>query len=134
MPNGCQSTRPNWQLTRSAVVRPAVYKTAALPTELHRRETRCMVAHPGLDVLILALTCAVADAVRGRWQRPRRHRRTASTDWERFLAAVCAKYVPKFQAATLIASWACLRRGRAWYPATAATTLRSRTLPWAAVA
>jgi len=73
-----------------------------------------MVAHPGLDVRILALTCAVADTTRGRWQRPRRHGRTASTDCGRLLAAVCAKYVPKFQAATLIASWACLRRGRAW--------------------
>ena len=55
-----------------------------------------MVAHPGLDVRILPLTCAVADAARGRWQRPQRHGRTANTDRGRLLAAVCAKYVPKF--------------------------------------
>jgi hypothetical protein len=41
-------------------MRLPVYKTAALPTELHRRETRCIVAHPGLDVLTWPLTCGIA--------------------------------------------------------------------------
>jgi hypothetical protein len=95
-----------------------------------------MLAHSGLDVRIRALTCAVADAAQVRCQRPRGHGRPASTGCGRLLAAVCAKYVPKFQAvngirkliqfrhwvsfhvpptqaATLIARRACLRRGRA---------------------
>ena len=54
-----------------------------------------MVAHPGLDVRILALTCAVADAVRGLWQRPQRHGRPAGTGCGRLLAAVCVKYRAK---------------------------------------
>src|SRR5215469_10684528 len=41
-----------WLQPSSEPVRRPVYKTAALPTELHRRITRCMVAHPGRDVLI----------------------------------------------------------------------------------
>src|SRR5215469_6767970 len=60
MPNGCQNSRPSWRLTSSPAVRAPVYKTAALPTELHRRETRCMVAHRGDDVLGLVLTCTSA--------------------------------------------------------------------------
>ena len=59
-----------------------------------------MVAHPGLDVRILTLTCAVADAARNRWPSPRRHERPASPDRGRLLAAVCAKYAPKLQVAT----------------------------------
>jgi hypothetical protein len=70
-----------------------------------------MVAHPRLDVLILALTCTVAAAVRARRQRPRRHVRPASTGCGRLLAAVCAKYVPKFQAATLMPGGAHAQRG-----------------------
>ena len=60
LPNTCRKPLLSRRLTRSAAVRATVYKTAALPTELHRRETRCMVAHPRLDVLILDLTCTVA--------------------------------------------------------------------------
>jgi hypothetical protein len=61
-----------------------------------------MVAHPEVEVRILALTCTVAAAVRARCQRPRRYARPAGTGCGRLPAAVCAKYVPKFQAATLI--------------------------------
>src|SRR5215467_13202878 len=39
-------------LPSSEPVRAPVYKTAALPTELHRPGTRCMVAHPEADVRI----------------------------------------------------------------------------------
>jgi len=39
-----------------------VYKTAALPTELHRREDLCMVADTGPDMLFPALTWAYAAA------------------------------------------------------------------------
>jgi hypothetical protein len=41
----------------SGTVCPAVYKTAALPTELHRRVIRCTVADPSIDVPILSLVC-----------------------------------------------------------------------------
>lgn len=46
VPNACLTSRPPWQLTRSPAVRPAVYKTAALPTELHRRVVDCIVVEP----------------------------------------------------------------------------------------
>jgi hypothetical protein len=61
-----------------------------------------MVAHPGPGMRILALTCTVTAAVRARGQRPLRHARPTGTGCGRLLAAVCAKYVPKFQAATSI--------------------------------
>ena len=38
------------------------YKTAALPTELHRREDLCMVADTGPDMLFPAVTWAYAAA------------------------------------------------------------------------
>ena len=41
---------------------PAVYKTAALPTELHRREDLCMVADTGPDMLFPALNWAYTAA------------------------------------------------------------------------
>ena len=37
---GAKVLRASWQPTRSPVARVPVYKTAALPTELHQRETR----------------------------------------------------------------------------------------------
>jgi hypothetical protein len=95
-PNTCQIREALRPRPWSGRMRLPVYKTAALPTELHRRETRCIVAHPPPDVRILALTCAGADSVRGHWQRSRRRGRPASTGCGRLLAAVCAKYVPKF--------------------------------------
>jgi hypothetical protein len=36
---------------------PGSLQTAALPAQLHRRETRCTVAHPGRGVLTWSLTC-----------------------------------------------------------------------------
>jgi hypothetical protein len=41
VPNACRSLRASGSLARSARVRPPVYKTAALPTELHRRGACC---------------------------------------------------------------------------------------------
>jgi hypothetical protein len=84
-------------------------------------------------VLILALTCTVAAAVRARRRRPRRHVRPADTGCGRLLAAVCAKYVPKFQAATLTPGGAHARRACA-SPATAATTPAGHEYRWGATA
>src|SRR4029077_15279250 len=46
VPNTCQTCRDGQWQASSGTVRLTAYKTAALPTELHRRETRCTVAHP----------------------------------------------------------------------------------------
>ena len=55
VPNECRIFVNAAQRAWSQALRPIVYKTAALPTELHRRVTRCMVADLGPDVLIPAL-------------------------------------------------------------------------------
>jgi hypothetical protein len=61
-----------------------------------------MVAHPGVDVRIPPLTCTPAAADGIRRLRPQRYARPAGTGCRRPLAALCAKYVPKFQASTPI--------------------------------
>jgi hypothetical protein len=61
-----------------------------------------MVAHPGVDVLIPALTCIAAATAKARSRRPRGHARPAGADCRRLLAALCVKYVPKFRASTLL--------------------------------
>jgi hypothetical protein len=81
----------------SEPVRAPVYKTAALPTELHRRETRCMVAHPGLDVRILVLTCGVSVASAARWPCRLIVVCPAGIGRKWLAAALCAEYVLKFR-------------------------------------
>jgi hypothetical protein len=56
-----------------------------------------MVAHPGPDMLISALTCEAAVIAKVRCRQPRRHACPVDTGGGRLLAVVCAKYVPKFQ-------------------------------------
>jgi hypothetical protein len=48
---------PRRLLPSSEPVRRPVYKTAALPAELHRRVTRCIVAQPRADKPIPPVTC-----------------------------------------------------------------------------
>jgi len=72
------------------------YKTAALPTELHRRGTAGMLAGGGPDVCIPVLT----------WEAPvagfmlklgaAAAGCPAGTGHNRLAAALCAQYVPKF--------------------------------------
>src|SRR5262249_58043607 len=46
VPNTCRNQLDARLIRSSDGLRLPVYKTAALPTELHRRVTRCLVAHP----------------------------------------------------------------------------------------
>ena len=55
-----------------------------------------MVAHPGLDVLILVLTCGVAVASVARWLCRLTVVRPAGTGRKWLSAALCAEYVLKF--------------------------------------
>ena len=60
-----------------------------------------MVADPGPDVLILTLTwayAAAAVAVHSSWGTGAAPGRPADTGCRRLLAALCGKYVPKFEA------------------------------------
>ncbi len=55
-----------------------------------------MVAHPGLDVLILALTCTVTVRAVLHWSQRPTMGCPADTGRKWLLAALCAQYVPKF--------------------------------------
>jgi hypothetical protein len=55
-----------------------------------------MVAHPGLDVLILVLTCGVAVGSVARWLYRLRVVCPAGTGRKWLSAAPCAEYVLKF--------------------------------------
>jgi hypothetical protein len=73
----------------SGTVCPAVYKTAALPTEIHRRVTRCVVADPRVDVRILSLTCESTRYGGARWpESPRRRVRLAPAEGGRWRPSV----------------------------------------------
>src|SRR5207247_2498383 len=86
---------------RSGRMRSPVCETAALPTELHRRKTRCMVAHPGVDVRTGPVTWGSVNGtvIRRRLRDPSRHVRSATARGGP-AAALCAEYVLKF-------SWRC---------------------------
>ncbi len=55
-----------------------------------------MVAHPGLDVLILALTCTVTVRAVLHWSQRPTMGCPADTGRKWLPAALCAQYVPKF--------------------------------------
>jgi uncharacterized protein (DUF2237 family) len=57
-----------------------------------------MVAHPGLDVLILVLTCGVAVGIVARWPCRLGAVCPARTGRKWLSAALCAEYVRKFRA------------------------------------
>jgi hypothetical protein len=57
-----------------------------------------MVAHPGLDVPISALTCGPSYVVRSRSSVAVLARCPVSTGRKWLVAALCAQYVPKFVA------------------------------------
>jgi hypothetical protein len=65
--------------------------------------TRCMVAHPGPDVLIWVLTCRYAAPYRARpgWQMASAC--PVGAGRERSVATICAQYVPKFSAIVTVA-------------------------------
>jgi hypothetical protein len=54
-----------------------------------------MVAHPGLDVLILALTCTVTVTAVAYWSQRPTIGCPADTGRKWLPAALCAQYVPK---------------------------------------
>jgi hypothetical protein len=56
-----------------------------------------MVAHPGLDVLILALTCTVTVRAVVHWSQLPAMECPADTGQWWLPAALCAQYVPKFR-------------------------------------
>ena len=60
-----------------------------------------MVAHPGLDVLILALTCTVTVRAVVHWSQRPTMGCPADTDRKWLPAALCAQYVPKLLAEVL---------------------------------
>jgi hypothetical protein len=56
-----------------------------------------MVAHPGLDVFILVMTCGVIVGSAARWTRRPTVVCLAGTGRRRLMAALCAEYVLKFR-------------------------------------
>jgi len=69
MTNTCRPWQSATRLRRSGPFGRLFTERAALPTELHRWETRCIVAHLGLDVLIPTMTCGVIVESAARWTR-----------------------------------------------------------------